>query len=184
MNFLVRNCKFGSSACVYTHEKTYLPTGRWWEDERERLIVRHVINSLPPEKSSAFMPDMFGLIDNRLAWASSHGDEMEDEFEHSKSMQVLREAFDIGQTTARIDVGRRGSKARSLKAFRETIENGLTIASINIGPGGSSEGGRASGGGPRNIVRGGRGQILQFSNEDEWESWIEERMNVNNHGLT
>src|SRR5579863_6015337 len=103
MNFLVGNCKFGSSACVYAHEKTYLPTGRWWEDEQKRIIVRHVINSLPPDKCSAFMPDMFGLIDDRFVWADAHDVEMEDEFEHSRSMQVLREAVDIARTTPHIN---------------------------------------------------------------------------------
>ena len=162
MYFLLGNCKFGSIECVYAHEKTYLPTGRWWEDEGKRLMLRYVMNSLHPAESPAFMPYMFGLIDDRLAWASAHGVEMEEVFGHSRaqSLQTFRDAIDIGLTTACLSNGRRGGRSGG-------------------GRGGGQ--GRAGGSG-RNIGRGETGQILQFDDEDEWESWGEERMN--SYGFT
>ena len=163
MYFLLGNCKFSSSQCVYAHEKTYLPTGRWWEDEGKRLILRHVLNALHPDESSAFMPYMFGLIDDRLAWAPAHGVEMEDVFEHSR--------------------------AQSLQTFRELVDIGLTRSRIKVGRGGSSGGrhdGRheRAGGSMRNMGRGGRGQILQLDDEDERYSWMEESMDVGEYGFT
>jgi len=157
--FLLGNCRFGNSACVYAHDKAYLPTGRWWEDENKRLAVQHIVNSLRPDESSASMPYILGLIDNRIAWAAEQGIEMDHVFVPSRAEQTFRDLIDIG----------------------------LTTACINPGRGGSSRGGRGgghgrAGGSGRNIGRGGRDQILQFNYEDEWESesWIEE----NNYGFT
>ena len=160
--FLLGNCKFGRSACVYAHDKTYLPSGRWWEDESKRLRVQDKLNSLHPNECPASMPYILGLMDSRIVWAAAHGIEMGHIF--------------------------RPSRAQSLQTIRDIINTGLTTARINIGRGGSS-GGRRGGRherarSGRNIGRGGRGQILQFNNEDEWESWMEERTNVNNYGFT
>lgn len=89
MYFLLGNCKFGGSACVYSHDKTYLPSGRWWEDEAKCQLLRHVLESLNPNTSSAFMPYTFAFIDNRLAWASAHGVEMEELYGHSRTLAEL-----------------------------------------------------------------------------------------------
>ncbi len=89
MYFLLGNCKFGGSACVYSHDKTYLPSGRWWEDEGKCELLRHISESLNPNTSSAFMPYTFAFIDNRLAWASAHGVEMEELYGHSRSLAEL-----------------------------------------------------------------------------------------------
>jgi len=162
--FLLGNCKLGSSACVYAHDKTYLPTGHWWEDKNKRLAIQHNLNSLDPDEIPASMPDILGLIDNRLVWASEspHGIEMDPVSVPSSS------------------------RAQSLQTFRDFIKTGMTTATINIGSGGSSGGGshERAGGSGRNIGIGGTGQILQFDTEDEWESWVGERMNVNNYGFT
>ena len=89
MYFLLGNCKFGGSACVYSHDKTYLPSGRWWEDEEKCDLLRHISESLNPNTSSAFMPYTFAFVDNRLAWASAHGVEMEEIYGHSRTLAEL-----------------------------------------------------------------------------------------------
>jgi hypothetical protein len=88
MYFLIGNCKFGS-ACVYSHDKTYLSSGRWWEDDGKRDLLRHISESLNPNTSSAFMPYTFAFIDDRLAWASAHGVEMEELYGYSRTMAEL-----------------------------------------------------------------------------------------------
>jgi hypothetical protein len=89
MYFLLGNCKFGGSACVYSHDKTYLPSGRWWEDEEKCDLLRNFLESLDPNASSAFMPYTFAIIDKRLAWASGHGAEMEELYGHDRSLAEL-----------------------------------------------------------------------------------------------
>jgi hypothetical protein len=89
MYFLLGNCKFGGSACVYSHDKTYLSSGRWWEDDGKCDLLRHISESLNPNTSSAFMPYTFAFIDNRLAWASAHGVEMEELYGHSRTLAEL-----------------------------------------------------------------------------------------------
>lgn len=89
MYFLLGNCKFGSSACVYSHDKTYLSSGRWWEDEGKCDLLRHISQSLNSDTSSAFMPYTFAFIDNRLAWTSAHGVEMEELYGYSRTLAEL-----------------------------------------------------------------------------------------------
>ena len=89
MYFLLGNCKFGGSACVYSHDKAYLSSGRWWEDDGKRDMLRHILKSLNSNTSSAFMPYTFAFIDDRLAWASAHGVEMEEIYGHSRGLAAL-----------------------------------------------------------------------------------------------
>ena len=89
MYFLLGNCKFGGSVCVYSHDKTYLSSGRWWENEEKCDLLRDISESLNPDTSSAFMPHTFAFIDNRIAWTSAHGVEMEEVYGHSKSLAYL-----------------------------------------------------------------------------------------------
>ena len=89
MYFLLGNCKFGGSVCVYSHDKTYLSSGRWWEDEEKCDLLRHISESLNPNTNSAFMPYTFAFIDNCLAWASAHGVEMEELYGHSRILAEL-----------------------------------------------------------------------------------------------
>jgi hypothetical protein len=88
MYFLLGNCRFGST-CVYTHEKKYLPSGRWWDDEEKCHLLRHISESLSPFESSALMPYTFSILDDRLAWASAHGVEMEEVYGHSRDLAKL-----------------------------------------------------------------------------------------------
>jgi hypothetical protein len=167
MYFLFGNCKFGSSACVYSHDKTYLPTGRWYEDEGKRLVLRHTSNSLHAEQHPAFMSFVFGLIDDRLAWAPAHGVEMEEVFGHwmTPAMDLFREAVDIGLASS-------------------------VLKKSGIG-GGSSKGkrGRRRGGGSKGRGKGNGGtrqsQITQFDDEEDentWDPFIQER--ADNFGFT
>ena len=100
--FLLGNCKFGSSACVYAHDKTYLPTGRWWEKEKKRLAIQFLLDSLDLDDIPVSMPYILGLIDNRIAWATAHGIEVERLFEPlgTHSLETFRGIIDIGLTTA------------------------------------------------------------------------------------
>jgi hypothetical protein len=89
MYFLLGNCKFGGSMCVYSHDKTYLSSGRWWENEEKCDLLRHISESLNPDTSSAFMPYTFAFIDNHVAWASAHGVEMEELYGNNRSLAEL-----------------------------------------------------------------------------------------------
>jgi hypothetical protein len=108
--FVLGNCKFGGSVCVYAHDKTYLPTGRWWEKENKRFAIQYILNSLDPKEIPASMPYILGLIDNRFAWAAQ-GIKVEHLFEDlgAQSLKIFRGIIDIGLTTARIKPGRGGS---------------------------------------------------------------------------
>ena len=88
MYFLLGSCKFGSSACVYSHDKTYLPPGRWWEDEEKRFVLHSISEPLGRGQNSAFMPYMLGIVDDRLAWKSAHGVEMEEVCGHWRDQAV------------------------------------------------------------------------------------------------
>ena len=164
--FLLGNCEFGSSACVYAHDKAYLPTGHWWENKNKRLAMQRKLTSLHLDEIPKAIPDFLAVLDHRLVWTdeSPHRFEMDPSFVSSSS------------------------RAQSRQAFDDYIKSNMTTACINIGPGGSSEDERdeRAGGSGRNIniVIGGTGQIIQFNNEDEWDSWIKERMNVNDCGVT
>ena len=108
--FLLGNCKFGSSACVYVHDKTYLPTGRWWERGKKRRAIQFLLNSMDPDEIPVSMPYILGLIDNRLAWAT-HSIEVEQLFLPSgpQSLETFRAIIDIGMTTDWIEPGREWS---------------------------------------------------------------------------
>lgn len=148
MYFLLGNCKFGSSVCVYSHDKTYLPSGRWWEDEGKCYLLRAISDSLSPDESSAYMPYTFGILDCRLAWASAHGVEMEEVYRHDRqlAMLIFRVAADVAMESL-------ANKPRG---------------------DGSSRGGRGSRGRGRGKGKGRRGGRLD--QYDEMDSEVEERM--------
>jgi|SRR6266702_6083 len=75
VHFLFGDCRFGS--CVYSHDKTYLPSGRWWDDEQKRGAIRSISKGLIRGQNPAFLHRIFASIDDRIAW--SHPAEMEDE---------------------------------------------------------------------------------------------------------
>ncbi|KAH9983249.1 hypothetical protein BJV74DRAFT_851408 [Russula compacta] len=78
MYFLLECCRFGDSACVYSHDKTYLPSGRWWEDEDKCHTLRHILHQCGPID---YMPSLFAQVDRRIPWASAHGVDKEEEYE-------------------------------------------------------------------------------------------------------
>jgi hypothetical protein len=156
MYFLLGNCKFGSRVCIYSHDRKYLPIGRWWDDENKCDLLRHISESLSPFESSAFMPYTFGFLDDRLAWASAHGVEMEEVYGHSRDLATLgfHAAVDAA---AELLVSNVVNEELSRRGYRRVR-----------GPGpGKSRGGR----------RGGR--LDQY---DELESEAQERMD--NFGFT
>ncbi|KAH8981244.1 hypothetical protein EDB92DRAFT_1898192 [Lactarius akahatsu] len=98
MYFLLGDCKFGSSACVYSHDKTYLRSGFWWDDKVRVMQLRYTSRGEMAKTNSAFLPYMCGLIDMRLAWASAHGVEMEDVYGHwwDQAQAGFRSAVEVG----------------------------------------------------------------------------------------
>ncbi|KAH8978379.1 hypothetical protein EDB86DRAFT_942928 [Lactarius hatsudake] len=98
MHFLLGDCKFGSSVCVYSHDKTYLPSGRWWDDEGKVVLLKQISMVPTSKENPAFMPYMCGLADNRLAWTSAHGVEMEEVYGHwrDQAMDGFCNAADDG----------------------------------------------------------------------------------------
>ena len=157
MYFLLGNCKFGGSACVYAHDKTYLPSGRWWEDEEKCDLLRHISDSLSRNASSAFMPYTFAYLDDRLAWASAHGVEMEEEYKHSR--ELAKQEFN--------------------DAFMDAWAHKTMNEEVSIRGRGSS---RRGGGKGRRGGRGKRGK--RFDKYDEFDSEEEERMAMANFGFT
>ena len=89
MYFLMGICKFGLSACVYSHDKTYLPSGRWWDDEVKCDLLRHISESLSPDENSAFMPYTFCFLDDRIAWTLAHGAAMEQVYGNNRDLAKL-----------------------------------------------------------------------------------------------
>ena len=87
MYFLLGNCKFGGSACLYSHDKVYLPPGRWWEDDEKCHLLSRI--SMSRNVSPAFVPFACGLLDDRLAWTPVHGVEMEEAYKHNRGVAKL-----------------------------------------------------------------------------------------------
>ena len=152
MYFLLGNCKFGSSACVYSHDKTYLPPDRWWEDEEKRIVLRTVSESVGRGQNPAFMPYMLGIMDDRLAWKSAHGVEMEEVYGHwrDQALDGFRDAVDVALASAAFESS--GSSSSSSRGTR----------------------GRRGRGRGKGKSRGGRHGGQQFY--DEMDSEMEERM--------
>ncbi|KAH8981246.1 hypothetical protein EDB92DRAFT_192891 [Lactarius akahatsu] len=64
--FLLGDCRSGG--CTYSHDKTYLPSGRWW-DEQKRGGIRFISKGLIRKQNPAFLHRLFANIDGRVAWA-------------------------------------------------------------------------------------------------------------------
>ena len=159
MYFLLEGCKFGRSVCVYSHDKTYLPSGRWWNDMGKLALIKQISMGPSPKENSAFMPYMCGLVDNRLAWASAHGVEMEEVYGHWRDQATdgLNNAVEDGWHVANRS-GSRGSR------------------------GGRGRGrGRGRGGSQGGISHGGWHSGLDL---DDFEESDEEEERMNNFGFT
>lgn len=155
MYFLLgEGCKFGRSVCVYSHDKTYLPSGRWWDDNDKLILLQSIAIGPRSKENSAFMPYMCGLADNRLAWASAHGVEMEEDYVHW-----------------RVD---------ALRAFSNAVEDGCDAISKRCSRGGRGRG-RGRSGGRRGMGRSGWHSGLDV---DDFEDSDEEEQRMNNFGFT
>ena len=108
--FLLGNCKFGASACLYSHDKAYLPPGRWWEDDAKCHHIRLISTS--GDVNPASLPFAFGLLDDRLAWTPAHGVEMEEAFGYNRSVAKLRYRF-IAQLAMELPVNKARNEGSS-----------------------------------------------------------------------
>ncbi|KAH8978380.1 hypothetical protein EDB86DRAFT_3090749 [Lactarius hatsudake] len=85
--FLLGDCKYGG--CAYSHDKTYLPSGRWWDDEQKRGAIRLISKGLVSRQDPAFLHRLFANIDNRVACAHPAEKENEATF-WSDNMEMLQ----------------------------------------------------------------------------------------------
>lgn len=155
MYFLLgEGCKFGRSVCVYSHDKTYLPSGRWWDDNDKLILLQSIAIGPRSKENSAFMPYMCGLADNRLAWASAHGVEMEEDYVHW-----------------RVD---------ALRAFSNAVEDGCDAISKRCSRGGRGRG-RGHSAGRGGMGRSGWHSGLDV---DDFDDSDEEEQRMNNFGFT
>jgi len=69
---------------VYSHDKTYLPSGRWWDDEQKRGAIRLISIGLSPRQDPAFLHYIIARIDGRIA--CPHGAEMD----WSENVELLK----------------------------------------------------------------------------------------------
>ena len=131
MYFLLHGCKFGGSACVYSHDKTYLPSGRWWDDDGKLILLQSICIGPRSKENSAFMPYMCGIADNRLAWASAHGVEMEEDYVHwrDQALRAFNDAVEDGCDTIqkRCSRGPGGGRGRSRGRGRGRGRGGSTV---------------------------------------------------------
>ncbi|KAH8979479.1 hypothetical protein EDB92DRAFT_1955086 [Lactarius akahatsu] len=89
VQFLFGECRFGS--CVYSHDKTYLPSGRWWDDEEKLADVWFISQGPVARQNPAFLPCVFAIVDDRIAWAPAHAAEMEEVSAHwRENMMMLK----------------------------------------------------------------------------------------------
>ena len=91
VQFLLGDCRFGS--CVYSHDKTYLPPGRWWDDDEKRDAIRYISKGPIPRQNPAFMPCIFAIMDNRIAWAGAYAAETEEVSTHWKENMMMLKYF-------------------------------------------------------------------------------------------
>ena len=78
VKFLLDDCR---GICVYSHDKTHLPSGRWWESEDKRAKVRDmyswdIFRQKPASTSS--LPKLLSIIDSRFAWTPKHTAKVEE----------------------------------------------------------------------------------------------------------
>lgn len=69
MRYLLDDC-FGR--CVYSHEKTYLPSGRWWESGEKQAEVRKILGWTMIRQDPDILPKLLAGIDGRIAWKPAH----------------------------------------------------------------------------------------------------------------
>ncbi|KAI9438976.1 hypothetical protein H4582DRAFT_1946018 [Lactarius indigo] len=112
VQFLFGDCRFGS--CVYSHDRTYLPSGRWWDDDEKLADVQYISKGPVARQNPAFLPCVFAIVDDRIAWAPAHAAEMEVVSAHwRENMTMLKyfgDAMDDGLEYAAHKSRGRGSR--------------------------------------------------------------------------
>ncbi|KAH9059450.1 hypothetical protein EDB83DRAFT_2224440 [Lactarius deliciosus] len=101
LHFLLGDCRVGS--CVYSHDKAYLPSGRWWGCERKLAEIRDMSRWPFCRQNPAVLPRMFAIIDNRISWKPAQAAKPEDAYVWRDSIMML-EGFgdatdDLGYAT-------------------------------------------------------------------------------------
>jgi len=110
--FLLGNCKFGGVACVYCHDKTYLPLAdHWWEDEEKRAQICQITDCLGPGERPVFLGHMF-KTEYRIPWRIPG---LKEEF---GPRQVEVETFDKAAEVTGMLVGRTNRGAGSPRPRR------------------------------------------------------------------
>jgi len=77
VRFLVDDCR---GMCMYSHDRTHLPSGRWWESEDKRSTVRDMYrwNFRERPASTPSLSQRLAHIDNRFAWTPKHTAKVEE----------------------------------------------------------------------------------------------------------
>jgi hypothetical protein len=127
MYFLLGTCSFSSSVCIYSHDKTYLPPGRWWGDEGKCNLLRAILDSPSPGEKSSYMPYMASILDDHLAWAPAHGVEMEEVYGHDR--QLGRILFGVAADKALELLAKKSEK----KSKRDGPSSGLYVLGNSSG---------------------------------------------------
>ncbi|KAH9172552.1 hypothetical protein EDB89DRAFT_2166499, partial [Lactarius sanguifluus] len=91
VQFLFGECRFGN--CVYSHDKTYLPSGRWWDDDEKLADVWYISKGPVARQNPAFLPCVFAIVDDRIAWAPAHAAEMEEVSTHWRENMMMPKYF-------------------------------------------------------------------------------------------
>ncbi|KAI9451491.1 hypothetical protein BJY52DRAFT_1125121 [Lactarius psammicola] len=115
VHFLFGDCRFGS--CVYSHDKTYLPLGRWWDDDEKRDAVEHISKGPIARQNPAFLPCISAIMDGRIAWTPMLAAEMEEVSTHWRENMMMVKYFgdimDVGvEYAAHRNRGRRSRGGR------------------------------------------------------------------------
>ncbi|KAA1476404.1 TPR-like protein [Dentipellis sp. KUC8613] len=66
--FLLDVCRFGAQRCEYSHCRTYLPAGRWWDNAEKTEIARGFLETPGVRENAEYVMYFFGMLDGRLFW--------------------------------------------------------------------------------------------------------------------
>ena len=75
VRFLLGDCV---GLCVYSHDKTYLPSGRWWEIEQGLRVVRTVLEWPVIGQDPESLLQCLASLDGRIAWKPAHAAKTEE----------------------------------------------------------------------------------------------------------
>ena len=75
VRFLLGDC---SAPCVYSHDKTYLPSGQWWESEEGLHAVWRVLEWRMIRQDPESLPKCLAGLDGRIAWKLAHAAKKEE----------------------------------------------------------------------------------------------------------